>query len=143
MNIESLFNIALWLAGIGHFCILGASFQVPHRLNWKEDLAKLRPLNRKLMWTYGTFTVGTIVCFGILTLVLHTELLRGDRAAMGLASLIGLFWTSRLLVDFFYFSHDDWPQGKMLAVGHFLLTSLFVALAATYVGLVVWRVGFR
>lgn len=139
MNIESCFNVALWLAGIGHFCILGASFQVPHQLHWKEDLAKLRPLNRKLMWTYGVFTVGIIIGFGVLTLVLHNEMLRGDRAALGLASLIGIFWTSRILVDFFYFSHEDWPKGRFFVMGHFLLVSLFIAMASTYLGLVVWR----
>ncbi len=143
MNIESCFNLALWLAGIGHFCILGASFQVPLRLNWKEDLEKLASFNRKLMWVYGTFTVGMIVSFGVLTLILHNELLRGDRAALGLACLIGGFWTARLLVDFFYFSHEDWPKGRFFVVGHCMLTGLFIALALTYLGLVAWHVEFR
>lgn len=142
MNLESIFSVALWLAGFGHFCILGASFQVPHRLNWKEDLAKLTPFNRKLMWVYGTFTVGMIVSFGVLTFALHNEMLQGDRAAMGLACLIGGFWTARLLVDFFYFRHEDWPKGRFFVVGHFMLTGLFTVLAGTYLGLVVWRVGF-
>ena len=140
---ESLFSLALWLAGIGHFCILGASFQVPHRLNWKEELARLSSLNRKLMWTYGMFTVGAIISFGVLTLLLHNELLRGDRAALGLASFIGLFWTARLFVDFFYFSHADWPKGRAFVVGHGLLSSLFVVLASTYLGLFAWHVWFH
>src|SRR6267378_350193 len=75
----ALFGLALWLAGIGHFVLLGASFQVPARLGWKEDLAQLRPFNRKLMWTYGAFTVLTIVAFGSLTLVLHDDFSRRDR----------------------------------------------------------------
>ena len=141
--LESFFNIALWLAGIGHFCILGASFQVPFRLRWKEDLAKLMPLNRKLMWTYGAFTAAIIIAFGILTLVLHDELLRGDRAALGLASLIGLFWTARLLVDFFYFDHADWLQGRAFVIGRGLLVALFLFLAGTYLGLLIWHVGFH
>jgi hypothetical protein len=87
-TIESCFNIALWLAGIGHFIVLGAGFQVPFRLKWKQDLAKLMPFNRKLMWTYGSFTVGSIIGFGVLTLFLHNELLRGDRAALALATFI-------------------------------------------------------
>ncbi len=144
MHYESfyrVFDLALWAAGIGHFCILAASFQVPHRLGWKEDLAKLTSFNRKLMWTYGAFTVLTIVAFGTLTLLLHNELLRGDRAALGLASFMGVFWTARVGVDTFYFSHKDWPQGGRLVIGHWLLTSLFVCLAASYLGLVVWHLG--
>jgi hypothetical protein len=138
-SLESYFSLALWLAGIGHFCVLGASFQVPHRLQWKTDLPKLLPLNRKLMWTYGFFTVGNIIGFGLLTLLFHNEMLRGDRAALGIATFIGCFWTARLLVDCFYFSHGDWPEGLFFKIGHVLLVFLFICLAGTYLGLVIWR----
>lgn len=139
-SIQDLFSLGLWLAGIGHFCILGASFQVPQRLEWKSDLAKLKPFNRKLMWVYGGFTVLTIVAFGTLTLALHDEMLRGDRAALGIALFIGIHWAARIAVDFFYFDHNDWPRGPAFVVGHALLTALFVALTSVYLGLFVWRV---
>jgi alginate O-acetyltransferase complex protein AlgI len=131
---ERCFDLILWLAGAGHFVILFASAQVPSRLRWKQDLAQLMPFNRKLLWVQGGFTVLTIIAFGML---------RGDRAAMGLACFIGSYWTARILVDAFYFSHEDWPQGKEFVVGHILLTSLFVALAASYWGLFVWQVWLR
>lgn len=92
---ERAFDLILWLAGAGHFVILFASAQVPARLRWKEDLAQLMPFNRKLLWVQGGFTVLTIIAFGTLTLVLHTEMLRGDRAAMALACFIGSYWTAR------------------------------------------------
>ncbi len=140
---EGCFDLILWLAGAGHFVILFASAQVPSRLRWKRDLAQLIPFNRKLLWVQGGFTVLTIIAFGILTLALHTEMLRGDRAAMGLACFIGSYWTARILVDAFYFSHEDWPQGREFVIGHILLTSLFVALAGSYWGLFVWQVWLR
>lgn len=136
---ESFFDTALWLAGAGHFVILCASFQVPSRLGWKKDLQSLIPFNRKLLWVQSAFTVLTIVAFGVLTLTLHRELLRGDRAALGLACFVGVYWTSRVLVDAFYFSHADWPKGRAFAAGHVMLTSLFSALAVTYLGLVAWH----
>ncbi len=89
------------------------------------------------------FTVLTIIAFGTLTLALHTELLRGDRAALGLACFIGIYWTGRILVDAVYFSHADWPKGTGFAVGHALLTTLFSFLAASYLGLFVWQVWLR
>jgi len=87
----------------------------------------------------GGFTVLTIIACGTLTLMLHAELLRGDRAALGLACFIGIYWTTRILVEAFYFSHSDWPQGKQFAVGHILLISLFSVLAASYLGLFTWH----
>ncbi len=133
------FDLDLWLVGAAHFVILCASFQVPYRLRWKQDLQQLMPFNRKLLWVQSGFTVLTIIAFGTLTLVLHTELLRGDRAALGLAALIGIYWTARILVDVLYFSNADWPAGTAFEVGHTLLTLLFCVLAASYLGLFVWH----
>lgn len=140
---ESFFNFDLRLAGVAHFLILFASFQVPYRLRWKDDLQKIIPFNRKLLWVQGAFTVLTIIAFGVLTLLLHNEMLRGDRAAIALACFIGVYWTARVLVDSFYFSHSDWPQGKAFVVGHTLLTLLFIFLAGSYLGLFVWQVWLR
>lgn len=140
---QRVFDVNLWLAGAAHFVILFASFQVPYRLKWKQDLQQLIPFNRKLLWVQGGFTVLTIVAFGILTLTLHAELLRGDRAALGLACFIGMYWTIRIIVDAFYFSHTDWPKGKWLVLGHVLLTLLFSFLAASYVGLFIWHVWLK
>jgi len=137
---EEVFSAALWLAGIGHFCVLIASFQVPARLGWKEDLQKLTSFNRKLMWVHGGFAVLTIIAFGTLTLALHAEMLRGDRAALGLALFIGVYWALRIAVDFIYYDHKDWPRGGIFMIGHILLTSLFAYLAAANLGLVIWQV---
>jgi hypothetical protein len=140
---QRFFDIDLWFVGAAHFLILFASFQVPYRLSWKRDLQQLMPFNRKLLWVQSGFTVLTIIGFGTLTLVLHTELLRGDRAALGLACFIGVYWTTRILADALYFSHADWPKGTAFVVGHALLTLLFSVLAATYIGLFVWQVWLR
>ena len=129
---DHLLNLALWLAGVGHFCVLGASFQVPARLGWKEDLPKLTPFNRKLMYVYGGFTVLTIAAFGALTLFLHGEMLHGERAATALAVFIAVYWTARIGVDFLYYEHKDWPRGTQFVAGHILLTALFFPLATTY-----------
>lgn len=82
----------------------------------------------------------TIIAFGTFTLTLHNEFLRGDRAAIALSLFIGIFWSFRVGVDAFYFSHKDWPQGKQFVVGHIMLTSLFVSFAVSYLGLFLWQV---
>ena len=138
-NAGDIFSTALWLAGIGHFCVLIASFQVPSKLGWKDDLQKLTPFNRKLMWVHGGFAVLTIIAFGTLTLALHAEMLRGDRAALGIALFIGIYWAARIVVDFVYYDHKDWPKGRGFVLGHILLTSLFAYLAIANIGLVFWK----
>jgi hypothetical protein len=140
---DRLFDFDLWVAGGAHFLILLASFQVPSRLHWKEDLRKLMPFNRKLLWVQSGFTVLTIIAFGTLTLALHQELLGGNRAADGLACFIATYWTARVGVDAFYFSHDDWPKGKMFTAGHVLLDLLFLFLAGSYWSLFIWNIWLR
>jgi len=140
---ERCFDLILWLAGAAHFAILAASFQVPSRLRWKQDLAQLMPFNRKMLWVQSGFTVLTIIAFGTLTFALHEDLLYGNRAARGLVCFIAIYWSARILVDAFYFAHEDWPRGKQFVIGHILLTTLFVWLAASYWGLFIWQLYVR
>ena len=140
---RQIFDIVLWVAGTAHFIVLFASFQVPSRLHWKEDLAQLMPLNRKLLWVQSSFTVLTNIAFGVLTVALHNQMLHGDRSALALACFIAIYWTARIFVDAFYFAHDDWPKGQEFVIGHVLLTSLFTVLALSYWSLVVWQVWLR
>jgi hypothetical protein len=140
--IETYLDWGLWLAAAGHLLVLGASVQVPDQLNWHEDLASLHSLNRKLLWTYAAFIVLIIVSFGVLTAVFHDAFLAGNPVALGLATLIAVFWIARILVDVFYFSHDDWPEGVEFVIGHAMLTSLFVFLVVVYVSTIMYhRVG--
>jgi hypothetical protein len=139
MSLTRFFDVAIWLAGIGHFALLGASSQVPKQLNWSTELPKLSAFNRKLFWTYGGYIVGTYLAFAILTLVLHDELLRGDKSALALAVFIGLYWLARLIVDATYYSHKDWPAGRKFVLGHIALDLLFGYFTVVYLGLVVWH----
>lgn len=125
-------GIGLWIAAGLHLLILTASFQVPTRLKWKEELPLLSSFNRKLMWTYGLFIVLCIVAFSVLTFAFHGRFLAGDPVALGLAGFIAIFWLLRVIVDCFYFNHSDWPAGPKFVGGHALLTSLFAFLVLVY-----------
>jgi len=130
-------GLALWVAAGLHLLILAASFQVPSRLNWREELARLSPFNQKLMWTYGLFIVLCIISFSVLTFAFHGDFVRGAPLAIGVAFFVGVFWLLRVLIDCFYFEHKDWPVGPQFVAGHALLTSLFSFLVATYGAVVV------
>jgi hypothetical protein len=133
------FDRGLWVVGVAHFLVLVASFQVPTKLKWREELPRLSPFNRKLMYAYGAFIVLTIVTFGAFTLCLHQDLLIGSRPALFFAGFITVFWLLRIGLDSFYYKDEDWPRGAQFVVGHALLTSLFLFLSLTYGALVVWH----
>ena len=131
-----LLPLALGLASLASFCVLLAGAQIPRRLRWREELALLTPFNRKIVWTYYAFVGGTIACFGMMTLVLRDEMVRGDRSAVVLAAFMAAWWVARILVDAFWYSRADWPKGRGFALGHALLTFAFVAMALTYIAVV-------
>jgi hypothetical protein len=139
MPLEWYVDKGLWILGGLQLLVLIASFQVPGRLNWREDLKSLTSFNRKLMWTQGVFIVATIVAFAVLTLTLHNEMMRGDRAALAVAGFAATFWGMRILVDLVVYRHSDWPKGPQFVIGHALLNCLFGLLVAGYGGLLVWH----
>lgn len=126
-----LLSFLLSCAGWGHFLVLAAGLQVPWRLEWRQELSRLRPLNRKLLWVYYGYIGTFILTFGLVMLGLHGEMLAGERGAVTLLAIITVFWTARLVVDALVFEHSDWPEGPLFGIGHTLLTSLFVFVAVS------------
>ena len=123
---------AIYAAAIGHLVVLIASVQAPVRLGWKQDIAKLTRFNQKVFWVYSFYIVLCILSFAALTWRLHDSFLAGEPAARWLAGFIAVFWTARVLIDFIWYDHRDWPPGNALVIGHALVTSLFCTLAAIY-----------
>jgi alginate O-acetyltransferase complex protein AlgI len=138
IHIPTLLNGLCLALGVAQLLVLLASFQVPTRMKWREELAQLSSLNRKLMWTYGSFIVFTIVSWGVLTILLRSEMVAGTTAGLALAIVIFLFWTLRLGVDTFYFKSSDWPPGPFLAMGHTMLNCLFLFVWMGY-GVIILR----
>ena len=124
-----LLSFLLSCAGWGHFLVLAAGLQVPWRLQWRQELTRLRPLNRKLLWVYYGYIGTFILTFGFVILGLHGEMLAGEKGAVTLLAIITVFWTARLVVDALVFEHSDWPEGPLFGIGHTLLNSLFVFVA--------------
>ncbi len=143
IGMPAMINALIIALGVAQFLVLFASFQVPTRLRWKEELPRLSTLNHKLMWTYGSFIVFTIVSFGIITLVLREDMLQGTRAGLAVATFIFMFWGFRLAIDTFYFRSSDWPRGPFMQMGHVMLNCLFLFVFCGYGAILLWHVTGR
>jgi hypothetical protein len=130
-------DLALWLAGAGHFALLAVSAQVPAHLDWRTDLAKLTAFNRRFVWVAGGFIVFTYLGFGLLTLLLHNEMVGGDPSAVALAAFIGLYWLGRVVVEATAFRNAPWPRGWLFRLGHLALVALFGYFVVVHLGLAV------
>lgn len=128
MNLELL----IFVGGILHFGILIASAMVPQVLDWKASLAKLDPLFRQLVWVHGAFIVLVIIGFGLLSILFANDLAAGTSLARGVCLFIAIFWTARLVVQFFIFEAKPHLKTALLKTGYHGLTLVFFYHAVVY-----------
>jgi hypothetical protein len=122
----------IFVGGLLHFGILLASALVPQVLDWKNSLAKLDLLSRQLIWVHGAFIVLVIIGFGLLSVAVPRDLASGSPLARGVCLFIALFWSARLLIQFFVFDAKAYLTNRMLKLGYHGLTLVFVYHAVVY-----------
>jgi hypothetical protein len=137
MNLQLL----IFVSGVLHFGTLLASAAVPQVLDWKGELGKLAVLSRQLIWVHGLFIVLTIIGFGMLTILYSGELASRTPLARGVCGFISLFWTARLIVQFFVFDAKPFLKSTLLKVGYHSLTLVFIyqAVVLGWAALGCWR----
>jgi len=100
----------------------------PKQFNWKQELKSLSVINKDMMYVHTFFIAITIFLVGILCLTSATDLINttfGKRISLGL----GIFFSLRLLAQFFGYSSITWKGKTQETVIH-VIFSLFWAYVA-------------
>jgi len=116
-----------------HYLIIGSLLIVlalihsvfPKYFNWKSELQSLNLINRQMMTIHTFFVALTVFLMGLLCVTSSNELIEtplGRKIALGL----GIFWSIRLIIQFFGYSADLW-KGKKFETGMHILFSLLWA----------------
>ena len=103
----------------------------PRRFGWKEELIGLSVLSRQMMYVHTLFIALTIFLMGVLCLTSSYELtgtLLGKRICLGL----GLFWVTRLLIQFFGYSSELWRGKVFETVMHIVFSTLWMYLSVVF-----------
>ena len=133
----------LLLGGVCHFGILTASALVPRVLAWRDELRKLQPLCRHLVWTHGVFIVGVIVAFGLISVLAPAELANGSKLARLFCGFVAAFWLARLAIQLFVFDATPYLTSRWLKLGYHGLTAVFTYLTVVYAAAAVLPGGVR
>jgi hypothetical protein len=102
----------------------------PRYFNWKEELKSLNLINKQMMEIHTFFIAVTILLMGLLCLTSSTELVNtvlGKRICLGL----GIFWGTRLVIQFFGYSSKLWKGKRFETLMHIIFSILWIYL--TYV----------
>jgi hypothetical protein len=109
-----------------------AHFAFPRRFQWKEELARLSPLNRQMFQVHVLFIAVVLVLFGALSLFLADELLVPSPLSRALLGGFLLFWALRLYVQLFVYERALWRGHRLHTAVHVVFTAFWTYLVAVY-----------
>ena len=106
----------------------------PKYFNWDKELGTLSLINRQMMLVHTFFISLIVFLMGLLCLISTNELMEtdiGKKISFGLA----IFWTMRLLIQFFGYSSKLW-KGKVFETSvHVVFIFLW-----SYLSFIFWAV---
>lgn len=129
---EALIQQLIFWSGIAHFALCAGSLFIPKVLQWQMHLKNLQPLLRQMFWTYAAYILVINCCFGIISVFGSYELLDHSFLAKSITLFIGVYWLTRIFIQFFYFDRSEMPKGLLYTLGELALLGLFVIFALTY-----------
>lgn len=104
----------------------------PKYFKWKEDLKPLSLINKQMMTIHTFFIALVVFLMGLLCFTSSSDLVEtklGKTVSLGLA----IFWSLRLLTQFFGYSSKLWKGKLFETLVHILFTGLWI-----YLSLIFW-----
>jgi len=129
---EALIQKLIFWSGIGHFALCIGSLFIPKAMEWQKHLKNLQLLLRQMFWTYAAYILMINFCFGIISVFGSYELLDHSFLAKSVTLIIGIYWLTRIGIQFFYFDKSDAPKGLLYTLGEIVLIGLFGFFTITY-----------
>jgi len=127
-------EIQIKIIGILLMVLAFSHLALPKYMNWKHELKLLNLINRQVMTVHTFFIAFTVFLMGLLCFMSATDLINtelGQNLSLGLA----IFWTIRLITQFFVYSSELWKGKTFETVIHILASGFWV-----YLGSLFWYV---
>jgi hypothetical protein len=128
-------DLILWglrIAGAGQIA-LGCLHRVGMRsMGWKEDLAKVRPLNAQIFLSLFGYITAINVSMGVLGVAAPWMLIDGSAQAVLLSAFIGAYWSVRLCLQLFHYRWHEAPGIVGARISLLMLPLGFLGFAAAH-----------
>jgi hypothetical protein len=106
----------------------------PRYFKWNSELGTLSLVNRQMMMVHTLFIAIVILLNGLLCLSSSADLVNtgfGRKLSFG----IGLFWTTRLIIQFFGYSPVLWRGKRFETMMHIIFTILWIYLSTVFLAI--------
>jgi len=117
-------ELHLKIAGILSVLLAILHIIFPRYFKWKAELVVLSDVNRQMMYVHAFFIALVVLLIGMLCLTSSAELTTtslGKKVSLGL----GIFWTTRLVIQFFGYSSVLWKGKTFETTVHVVLSVLW------------------
>lgn len=104
---------------------------LPKYFNWSKELQQISLINRQIMYVHTFFIAFMLFLMGLLCLTSSSELINtklGNRVLLGLS----IFWTTRLVIQFFGYSSKLWKGKRMESIIHIACSLLWSYLSIVF-----------
>ena len=132
MNIIVNPELHLRIVGVLLLALIVLNLYVPRRFNWRGELASLSLLNRQIFQVHAAFICVILAMFATLALFFTDELLEPTRLARAVLALLAIFWSLRLLTQWFVYDRRLWRGKTFETIVHFIFTGVWTYFAATF-----------
>jgi hypothetical protein len=125
-------ELYLKIAGIFLIALAAIHIGFPKYFHWKRELHSLSLMNREMMYVHAFFIAFIVLLMGILCLTSTVQLIEtplGKRISLGL----GIFWTIRLIIQFFGYSSKNWKGKTFETIAHIIFSILWTYLSIVFV----------
>ncbi|MBG6131117.1 hypothetical protein IWQ47_002587 [Aquimarina sp. EL_43] len=141
------FYIPNWLiitAGIGQIFTALIYPYIRHKVfDWYTDVKQLKPLNQEIAKTYGRYIQGLNFSFGLIAILLTSQLKEQSELAIALTGLIAAYWVGKVATQIAYYPMYEIPKKKIFKIGSYVMNCLFVLFATVYTLLLIYNcIGF-
>ena len=129
--IETL-TIALRLAGAGLILLALLHVPISRHLKWREDAARLTPINASIFSVHNFFICVVLVMMGLPCVLDPMMFLEKSHAAKWVTWSFAAFWAIRLYFQLFVYRADLWRGKRMETWIHWWFTFIWIGLSLLF-----------
>jgi hypothetical protein len=108
----------------------------PRYFNWKNEFKNVSLINREMMYVHTFFIALMVLLMGILCITSATDIV-GTKLGKTVSLGLSIFWTTRLIIQFFGYSSALWKGKLFETVIHVSFTFFWAYLSIVF--FLIWR----
>jgi len=140
---NEILTLSLRIAGVGLILLSILHVPIGRHLQWREDIARLTPVNASVFRVHTFFICLVLVIMGLPCLFDPRVFLEPSRAGTWVSWSFAGFWAIRLYCQWFVYEADLWQNKRLETCIHWVFSFTWAALAGLFTVCGVWQAGWR